>query len=375
MPFFLAGVFLFLSVTGVLSREPEHESNWTPLLLGLMSLVFLGFGSVMLFGRRRLTLDLGKGLLIRQQGLLFPMHSQKRNLSEFSAVVIAYDAGDSESPVQYPVQLQAIQGREFVISTHAQFSESRKRAEFLSSVLRLPLVDATTDHRTVLEPERVGEALKERLQQVNLDTERVDRPPELHSEVNMAVGETTIVMFGANKVPPIFLGLGPIAALLFVFPVLVRLLSHGAPRGTASVLMTFLVLLLGAPAVILWVNRKLFGKRRSLIVRASLAGLVIERKSLLRTHTTKLRATDILDVDCRSVQTALESAKNTYIEAMPLSQSMPQAQWIFTVLSKLVPTQGIIVKSRQGLITFGEGLPEAELRYLVWILRRALAGR
>jgi hypothetical protein len=373
-PFFLAGVFLFLSVIGVLPRQAEHESKWTPLLLGFMSLVFLGFGSVMLFGRRSLTLDLGRRSLIRQQGLLIPMHSETRLLSDFSAVALAYDPGDSESPVRYPVQLQAIQGREFVVSTPARFSESLRQAEFLSSVLRLPLVDATTDHRTIVAPERIGEGLKERLRSVNLEAEHVDRPPELRSEVSMAVGQTTIVFFGANVIPPVFIALGPVAAFLFVMPFLLRLLARGAPRGTGSAILTFLVLLVGVPALIRWFNRTFSHKIRRTMVKASSAGLVIERKHLLRISTIEVPTADILDVDCRSVEPALESAKNVYVNAMPLSQSIPQAQWIFTVLKRLVPSQGIIVKSRRELITFGEGLPEVELRYLLWILRRALAG-
>jgi len=41
----------------------------------------------------------------------------------------------------------------------------------------------------------------------------------------------------------------------------------------------------------------------------------------------------------------------------------------------LLPNQGIIVKSNQGLTRFGEGLPVAELRYLNWVLKKTLAGR
>jgi hypothetical protein len=40
-----------------------------------------------------------------------------------------------------------------------------------------------------------------------------------------------------------------------------------------------------------------------------------------------------------------------------------------------VPTKGIMVKSREELIPFGEGLPANELQYLIWILRKALARR
>lgn len=40
-----------------------------------------------------------------------------------------------------------------------------------------------------------------------------------------------------------------------------------------------------------------------------------------------------------------------------------------------MPTKGIIVKSRQGLVTFGEGLAADELRFLKSILTKASLGR
>jgi hypothetical protein len=42
-------------------------------------------------------------------------------------------------------------------------------------------------------------------------------------------------------------------------------------------------------------------------------------------------------------------------------------------LKKLAPNRGIIVKSRTGIVTLGEGLPADELRYLVWLLRKAVS--
>ena len=375
MPFLLAGFFLFLGAIGVLPSQAKDEGKWAPLLtMGLMSLAFLAFGSGLVFSRRSLKLDLTRRSLTRQR-LPVPIHIEMRLLSDFSAVVLAYDPGDSDSPVRYPVRFQAIQGPEFVVSTDTKFGDSLMKAEFLSKALRLPFVDATTDHRTVIAPERVGEALKERLQSVNAGAEQVARPHDLRSEVTMAVGQTTIVFFGVNIVPPVCLAFGPVTALLFVMPVLSRRLSRGAPTGTGSAILTFLVLLVGAPALIWWFNRTFSHWIRRTTVTASPAGLAIEEKHFLRSSRTNVPGSDILDVDCRSVESAWQSAKTVFVDSMLLSQSMPQAQWIFTVLKKLVPSQGIIVKSRQGLITFGEGLPEVELRYLLWILRRALSGR
>src|SRR5271157_3558273 len=58
MPLFLAGVYLALSLTGVLPENIAPRPDWEVLVLPLVSLAFLALGGVMLFGRRWLTLDL-----------------------------------------------------------------------------------------------------------------------------------------------------------------------------------------------------------------------------------------------------------------------------------------------------------------------------
>jgi len=52
----------------------------------------------------------------------------------------------------------------------------------------------------------------------------------------------------------------------------------------------------------------------------------------------------------------------------------PAAERVFTVLSAFIKGHGIIVKTRKGLTTFGEGLPDEEIRYLHAVIERALAG-
>lgn len=103
-PFFLAAVFLALGAAGVVPIENGSEGK--RLVLGLMSLVFLGLGSALVFGRRWLTLDTGTGSLIRRYGLFIPMKNRERSLGNFSAVVIAFEL-DADSPDRYPVRLKA----------------------------------------------------------------------------------------------------------------------------------------------------------------------------------------------------------------------------------------------------------------------------
>ena len=50
----------------------------------------------------------------------------------------------------------------------------------------------------------------------------------------------------------------------------------------------------------------------------------------------------------------------------------PGTEHVLKVLRKLVKGNGITIKTRQGLTTFGEGLDDPETRYLHDVGRRAL---
>jgi hypothetical protein len=153
------------------------------LLLSLLSIVFLGVGGVMIFGRRWLKLDLASSSVIRQQGLLFPMRSEVRRLSEFTATVISFDPEGSDSPDRYPVRLRAASGKDVVITTRLQFSEARKHAEYLSRSLGLPLADTTTDHETVVSPAKAGYSLRDLLVSGDAESERPMPPLRMLSKV------------------------------------------------------------------------------------------------------------------------------------------------------------------------------------------------
>ena len=81
----------------------------------MLIVVFFGVG-VLLFGQRWLKLDFANDSVIRKRGLLFPVRSEVRRLGEFTAVVISFAPGDSDSPGQYPVRLRAATGKDFVMT-------------------------------------------------------------------------------------------------------------------------------------------------------------------------------------------------------------------------------------------------------------------
>jgi hypothetical protein len=119
------------------------------------------------------------------------------------------------------------------------------------------------------------------------------------------------------------------------------------------------------------------------IVTVSTEELRIEQRGIARTRTVAaFSAPEILDVDFSTKASALASARrNAEAEATTMRNAAatspaasPAAERVFTVLSAFIKGQGLIVKTRKGLTTFGEGPPDDEIRYLHAVIERALAG-
>ena len=364
MPLFLAGVYLALSLTRVLPEDIAPRPDWNVLVIALVSLSFLAMGGVMLFGRRWLTLDRSSGSVLRQQGLLVPMLNEVRSLGEFTAVVLAFDPGNSDSPVRYPVRLRAVGGRDFVVREPLQFAEARKLAEYLSRFLHLPLADTTTDHETVVRPEQAGDNLRDRLLRGEAESERQIPPVRMRSKVTESSEETIILIPGPSF--PLSGVLGVVVPLVFIFGVVAVSLTK---RGLAGDALLIVMLILCIPAIFFGVNLMVDGSRRRTTVRASPAGLALEQRGAWRTHTKLVSASEILDMDLSTFEGAYKSRRNPFLT----SADSATANWR-TTLWGWIPSRGIVVKSRREAITFGEGLPAGELQFLRSVLRKALAG-
>jgi len=93
------------------------------------------------------------------------------------------------------------------------------------------------------------------------------------------------------------------------------------------------------------------------VITASAAGILIEKQSIGRTRATMIPVGEILALDYGAVDTGSSAARGSRLLAEV----------------KAWASKGIIVKSRRGLFTFGEGLSGEELRYLQSIITRAVA--
>lgn len=330
LPILLSGLFLLALAGRFLPLE--LIGSWTREWLMLSGAAFFLLGVLLVFGRQWLTFDLSRGVLIRQSGLLTPMTSRERSLSEFNAVMVSFLRGNSESPDCYPLRLRAIAGKDFTVTKPGSFTESRRQAEYLARSLRLPLVDATTDHETTVAPDHAGDSLGERIGKVP-PLPVAAMPPSLRSRVEESAGRLRIEI-PARQSP---IGLVFVAVFLGVMgSILLPVLRKTVQRdGSVDRWALFLLAALPAVAVIL----HLIGSRRAkMLITASAQEIEIARRGAA---ARRVASSEILDVDQGS--------------AGPMQPC-------------------VVVKTRGERITFGEALPEAELSYLVDRLRRTLSG-
>jgi hypothetical protein len=368
IPFLLAGIFLGANVVPALYKGLAGIAR-VQLVFSLMSLAFLVVGGVLVFGRRWVTLDRSNGSLLRATGLLIPMRTEHRHLSDFHAVVIAFDQGNSDTSDHYPVRLRAIAGRDFLIYSPTAFAEARKHAEFVSHHLRLPLADITTDHEVIVSADRATDTLQQRLRSGGSPS-TLQAPPGMHCQVTRSSDETIIVIPRRKSVAVAWVI--SIILMLFVMPAIFRFFSQSETPVESRLLFTAMMFLFFGVAPWVAISVAFGGIRRKTVITTSRAGIVVERGcGWRRTQTTVVPADGIFDVDCSTVDGMLESARGSTAFRQTTSTS-PSIAWSLAALKKYVPTKGIVVKSRQGMVTFGEGLAAEELQYLKWVLTKAL---
>jgi hypothetical protein len=373
LPFFVAGCFLDFHVLRAVFAGAALRGGMSLVGFAGMGLAFTGVGAVLTCGRRWLTVDLSRGKLVRSYGLLVPLHTQARLISEFNAVVMAYNPGDSESPETFPVRLRGLSGPDFKVRAPGRFGESRALAEYLSDFLQLPLVDMITDHETVAGPGHSYQGLRERVVAAATQAIQPERPARMRSGVTESGGTTIIVIPGGGGLAGHVLGIVlPLAVLLFVMPRALHFLTRPETSPVNHFAMVLLLTLVFVPPLI-FVSMQLMvaGSRKRTTVITSPTGLQIEQGSGWRKHNKLIPAADLLDVDSSTIHGAIQNIQAA--ANVPADTISDSARWI-QVLKKWVPSRGIVIKSRTELITFGEGLPAAELQYLAYRLRKGLAG-
>jgi hypothetical protein len=383
LPFFGAGVFLVLVGIGVVPMENAAEVPtlaW-PVLVA-MGLVFAGVGGGLAFGRRWTTLDTGRSLVLKQWGLLVPLRTEEQRLGGYEAVLLRRRSGDSDSADQFDVLLKAGRsGGDLPLSSSALYGESRELAGAAARLLNLPLVDGSTPLETVIPPGQVDQPLQERLRPEGETRRSATRPFRMQSQVRESWRGVEIFFpapgFRLRKL------LGPalsVGALAYIGPRLLQFFREtGTPEAVQMAFMGFLVFLFLILPLLGVMHAVLFSIRGGTVVTVSREGIAIEERKALGRKLTHIPAADILGLDHGTSDSVLASVRREAEGRVVRSGGSPASPrpggrepWWVSFAQRLIPSQGIVVKTRSDLVTFGAGLPDEEVLYLHAVVARAL---
>ena len=385
LPFFLAGIFVALIGIRVIPVSNARDvPAWAWPLILLMGLAFVAVGGALCFGRQWTTLDKSQGAIRKQWGLLVPLKGEEYSLRDYEAVLLRFEAGDSDKADRYPVLLKAKAGQaDFALPSSTQYGESRERAAAVARFLDFPLVDASTDHESVVAADRVDATFQERLRAGDDRREEAVRPLRMRSQVRESGSAVEIVLPGPGFRPRNLIGLAvSVGLLIYVVPQLLQFFRQTqTPEAVqiaffgVAVLFFVLVPLRGV------INNVALAARGRTVVTSSAEGIAIAVHGAWRVETTRIPAADILGLDYGTADAALQSAQQFAAQRRAhagrmlssTNQTGAAPRWV-AVLRRLVKSKGIIVKCRSGLVSFGAGLSDEEIRYLYAIVVRTLGG-
>jgi hypothetical protein len=383
LPFFAAGVFVLLSSMGLVPMQGD-EDTVTRFMLPIMGVVFTTVGAALTFGRAWTTLDSTRREITKQWGLVVPMHSDTRRIDDFTAVVLEFEKGDSDTADKFPVTLKARAGANYRLCSPTEFADARACATSVAELLRLDFEDATTDHPVRVSPGQVDVPLQQRLRMEGRDGTAPERPADARSEIHGATNALRITIPTPRSHPIAFvLTLIPVVmSAIFVSPLIRFFRQTRTPDPVAWAFLGFIILFFGVLPAITALNGYLRARRGGTIVTVSPAGIGIQERGAWKTgRMNSMAAADILDIDFSTTHSVAQSARLAAeqrareLSARSVSSSTtigPRTERMLTALSRLAQGQGITIKTRQGLTTFGQGLEDEEIRYIHSLVRDAL---
>jgi hypothetical protein len=384
LPFFASGVFLFLTIVGVVPMSNADEMPaWAWPLLILMAVAFTVVGGGLAFGRRWTIIDRAPRQVITQVGLLIPMRERIVSLDGYTAVRLGFEQGDSDTVDKFPVALASPSGATLPLHAFTDYTAARQCAKTVAVHLRLEIEDASTDHPVRLTASEADLSFQQRLRRDGSPQSEPVRPPNARSQVTRDLGELTIVI-PARPMHPLTIAttLIPIAIVLGIGPPLSTFFREtNTPDPVGWIFLGFLALFFGILPVSTIVGSFLRSRRGATIVETSRERLQILERGVVRTRrVASFDADEILDVHYSSRESSTASARRAAEEqafqAHPDAPRVvsPRVGRIITKLARFAQGKGVTIKTRRGITTFGQGLEDEEIRYLCAAVRRALGG-
>jgi hypothetical protein len=244
-------------------------------------------------------------------------------------------------------------------------------------------LDTSTDHPSRIRANEADAALRDRLRTASVAVAAA-RPPVMRSDVSDADGAVRIVLPMPRLHPLAMIGgLFPSVVAMGMLGWLGLFSSHRTLMPIEWVFIGLLFLGFGFLPLSSVVGRWLRSRVGRTIVTVSSQELRVQERGIFGTRTVaELNASEILDVDYSTKASLMVASRRHAEEETATMRRIPMSsatgsvgtERVLTALSWFLKGKGIIVKTRTGLTTFGEGLADDEIQYLHALVRRALAG-
>jgi len=387
LPFFFAGIFVALIGLGVIPVENASElTYWLRFIILIMGLIFTCVGGILVFGRRWIIIDISKGVILKQWGLVVPMKQKEINLYMYDAVLIKLKTGDSDSADTYSVELRAKDGsKPFDLYNSANYGDSHEQAMIVAEFLKLPVNDNSTEHEVVIDSHLPEKLSIDRSFERQEDPVSVPQPPVMQSMVEETANETSITIpekrFGLFKIIKYF---PPVLVLIFILPQVASFFHDtDTPDIVKYIFIGIGILIFGLIPFFGFMISIIRAGKSSKVMIVKADGIQFEYRGIFNTKRKIVSITDVLGLDYSTTDTIMESVRKKPLETArgdlnidysSIGYDGKTPKWV-QIIKKFVKSRGIIIKSREGIITFGEGLPDEEVVYLYNIVKKRVKGK
>lgn len=370
IPFFAAGIFMFLIFIQIVPMSNGSDVPWWGwIILGAMSLIFTAVGGSLVFGRNWITLDTMQRRIWVAWGLLKPMRGTVYDLDNYRTILLKFIRGDSDTADSYQVSLATPTGGELDLISNTDYAAALAQAELLMGFLNLPLEDSSTDHTQIVK-QGIRNIIETPGSEAPADNTTI--PEKLLSTISAFQDGIRIGVPGPAFRPFSLLGLLFPLVLLIVFGQrFVYFLTHSnTPVGvqyTFFAFFGFMFVLIPLSGVL---NRYLASKRVMATLTVNAEGITLAGKGYRGKKGIKLGRDRIIALDFGTADMHL----NKQATVTPPTGNTPTVEipaWVYK-LQRFIPSRGVIIKSKDGLFTFGAGLPAEEVKYIYSLVEEYL---
>jgi len=382
LPFVAAGLLLLLAALGLVPGDIATDPRpWARPGLLFMGLVFSAVGGTLVFGRQWTTVDRTARVVLKQQGLVMPMRESRAPLDHYATVSLSVVEGDSDSSDRFPVTLKDRATGALTLCSFTDYGKARACATAVAQHLSLPLDDASSSHVVQLTGAELSMSLRERVRREGVPRrEDLTSPPDTRIVVSRDADRTTLVIPNRPSNPLTLVGAAIPIALLFTFgrTLLPFFRQTHTPDGIIWVFGGFFTLAFGLPTLSA-LNAFIRSRRGATIVQASRDSLRVDQRGAWMTTTVAaVEGRDILDLDYTTTSSRVAAARTLAaqrtLQTHPSPQPVvsPRVERVISLLARFASGKGIVVKTRDRIVSFAQGLDDDETKYVYGVVRRAL---